>query len=75
MEKTATAMGALDAHATSLGFDNLLGEREPETGALMFLGRATVELLKFNEQFADLVGFDSDTGILDFQTEMLGVFR
>ena len=67
-EESASFSGnARDADLAALRLDDVPGERQSQSGALVLLGRAGVELLKFNEQTFDVLGFDADAGVLDLE--------
>ena len=73
VENTAAAARTFDPDLAALRFDDLLGEREPEPGALMSFAGAGIQLLKRDKKSLRLVGHDADARVFDFQPEVVAV--
>src|SRR5688500_20054780 len=70
-ECAALAEHAAHFDAPALGFDDALGERQAQTGSGVPLGRASIELLKLDEQPAHVLRLDADPGILHVYAELV----
>src|SRR5689334_21816726 len=69
-ECAAFAVLARDLDAPEMRLDQPLRQRAAETGALVTLRRAGVELLELDEQFRHVVGGNPDARILNLDPEL-----
>src|SRR6478609_3335403 len=70
-KRAALAELALDADAAPLRLGDALGQSESQPGTRVLLGRASVELLEFDEQAVGIFGTDSDARVPHFDAKVL----
>src|SRR5437763_6755033 len=71
----ALAGFAGNRQAAALQFDQRLGQRQAEAGALIAAGQLVVDLLEWREGDRDLVRRHADPGIADGDGDLLGIDR